>query len=124
LRTEWRHSPIIFNLREIRCRLLTVKAVVLTLHYSAALLQAIVQAGALGYVLKSDADRNLVATVDAVSQGKPHFTKFAENPSDHSATEPLPHLAARPLTPAVVACQLSSREREAVRSLAQTMHKL
>ena len=44
------------------------------MHESEQVVQEVLDAGARGYVLKSDAGRELVAAVDALSQHKPVFT--------------------------------------------------
>lgn len=50
------------------------EVVVLTMHHSEELAREVLKAGARGYVLKSDADENLIAAVDALRQHKPFFT--------------------------------------------------
>lgn len=47
---------------------------ILTMHESDDLVQQVVQAGARGYILKDEADRVLLAAVDAVRQHKPYFS--------------------------------------------------
>jgi len=47
---------------------------ILTMHESEQLVQEVVRAGAQGYVLKSDAGRDLVAAIEALSQHKAFFT--------------------------------------------------
>jgi len=44
------------------------------MHESEQLVQEVVRAGAQGYVLKSDAGRDLVAAIEALSQRKAFFT--------------------------------------------------
>lgn len=63
--------------RQIRKQLPKTQAVILTLHFSDQLVHNIVEAGARGYIMKSDADRDLVAAVDAVSRGRSFFTPGA-----------------------------------------------
>jgi len=48
--------------------------VVLTMHHSEELARDVLQAGARGYVLKSDADENLIAAVESLHQHKPFLT--------------------------------------------------
>jgi DNA-binding NarL/FixJ family response regulator len=48
--------------------------VVLTMHHSEELARNVLQAGARGYVLKSDADQNLIAAIESVRQHKPFLT--------------------------------------------------
>jgi DNA-binding NarL/FixJ family response regulator len=48
--------------------------VVLTMHHSEELARTVLQAGARGYVLKSDADQSLIAAVESLGQHKPFLT--------------------------------------------------
>ena len=50
------------------------EVLVLTMHHSEELARDVLQAGARGYVLKSDADENLIAAVDSLRQRKPFLT--------------------------------------------------
>src|SRR5204862_5769772 len=50
------------------------EVLVLTMHHSEELARDVLQAGARGYVLKSDADENLIAAVDTLRQHKPFLT--------------------------------------------------
>jgi DNA-binding NarL/FixJ family response regulator len=50
------------------------EVLVLTMHHSEQLAREVLQAGARGYLLKSDADQNLIAAVDSLSQHKPFLT--------------------------------------------------
>lgn len=50
------------------------KVLLLTIHESERVMAEMLEAGALGYVLKSDAAESLVAAVKALRQGKPFFT--------------------------------------------------
>jgi DNA-binding NarL/FixJ family response regulator len=47
---------------------------VLTMHESEQVVREVLEAGARGYVLKSDAGRSLVAAVDSLRQHRPFFT--------------------------------------------------
>jgi DNA-binding NarL/FixJ family response regulator len=71
-------------LREIRQWVPAAGIVVLTLHFSVSLTCELKRAGARGYVMKSDADRDLLAAIEAVAAGKTYFTPLAE-----AATAPL-----------------------------------
>jgi DNA-binding NarL/FixJ family response regulator len=51
-----------------------IEVLVLTMHHSEALARDVLQAGARGYVLKSDADEDLVSAVDSLRQHKPFLT--------------------------------------------------
>ena len=50
------------------------EVLVLTMHHSEELARDVLQAGARGYVLKSDADENLVTAVDSLRQHRPFLT--------------------------------------------------
>jgi DNA-binding NarL/FixJ family response regulator len=89
--------------------------VILTLHFSDVLLRRIVESGARAYIMKSDADRDLVAAVQAVAKHQPFFTARAadmlstgyvqpESPNHREGQE-----------------RLTSREREIVQLLAEGM---
>ncbi len=47
---------------------------VLTMHHSEELARDVLQAGARGYVLKSDADQSLIAAIESLRQHKPFLT--------------------------------------------------
>jgi DNA-binding NarL/FixJ family response regulator len=88
---------------------------ILTMHFSDQLVRDVVEAGARGYILKSDADRDLVTAVDAISNRRTFFTPRASEMllDDFSrqtyGTEPkLPQRN-----------RLTTREREIVQLLAE-----
>jgi DNA-binding NarL/FixJ family response regulator len=60
--------------RQIRARVPHTEVLIFTMHDSEILLQQVLQAGARGFLLKSDADDFLIAAVHALSQRKPFFT--------------------------------------------------
>jgi len=60
--------------RQIRKMAPEVAVLVLTAHESEQLAEQLLGAGALGYLLKSDAARDLPTAVDSVSRGKTFFT--------------------------------------------------
>jgi len=51
-----------------------IKVLVLTMYDSDPLIQQVLQAGARGYLLKSDAGRDLVSAIDALRRNKTFFT--------------------------------------------------
>jgi DNA-binding NarL/FixJ family response regulator len=106
-------------LRAIRSRLPNAGIVILTLHFSVQLVREIVKLGARGYVMKSDADRDLVNAVSAVAAGKTYFTAQVTPPDVAAAAAP--RATSVPSPPPTA---LTEREREAVRTIAQTMRKL
>jgi DNA-binding NarL/FixJ family response regulator len=60
--------------REIVKRGFRTKILMLSMHDTPEVIQQVINSGALGYVLKSDAMRDLIAAVDAVHSGKTFFT--------------------------------------------------
>jgi DNA-binding NarL/FixJ family response regulator len=54
------------------------KVLILTVHDADPVIHEVLDAGAQGYVLKSDAGRDLVAAVEAVSRNKTFFTSKVE----------------------------------------------
>jgi DNA-binding NarL/FixJ family response regulator len=108
-------------LRAIKDRLPYTGIVVLTLHFSEGLVREIFKAGARGYVMKSDADRDLVDAVTAVAAGKSYSTVVAAQAQGAQAAEPATTSRHQSTLPPG---SLTDREREAVRILAQTMRKL
>lgn len=60
--------------REILRALPKTEVVLLTMHNTEQVIREVLESGARGFVLKSDAGQNLVAAVKAVAEGKPFFT--------------------------------------------------
>lgn len=60
--------------RQIRSRLPNSEVLIFTMHESDTLIRDIIQAGARGFLMKSDAKRFLLAAVDSLSAHKPFFT--------------------------------------------------
>ena len=50
------------------------EVLVLTMHHSEQLARDVLQAGARGYLMKSDADQSLIAGVESLRQHKPFLT--------------------------------------------------
>jgi DNA-binding NarL/FixJ family response regulator len=101
--------------RQILKAMPQTEVLILTVHESEQVVKEVLKAGARGYVLKSDAGRDLVAAVQALSQHQTFFTsKVAEMvlagylrrdaPAPEEAGPRLP---------------LSSREREVIQLLAE-----
>src|SRR5271156_5566083 len=63
--------------RRIRKTLPKTEIVILTLHFSDQLVHDIVEAGARAYIMKSDAERDLVAAVEALAEHRSFFTARA-----------------------------------------------
>ena len=65
--------------RQILERGSRTRILMLSMHDTPEVIQQVINSGALGYVLKSDAMRDLIAAVDAVRSGNTFFTpKVAE----------------------------------------------
>ncbi|MGA3177437.1 MAG: response regulator transcription factor [Candidatus Acidiferrum sp.] len=97
--------------RRIRKASPHTQVLILTMHESDELVQQVVEAGARGYILKDDADRVLLAAVDAIRQNKPYFsvrTSLAVDPHNPSADPSKPHRS-----------RLTPREREILQLLAE-----
>ncbi len=60
--------------RQIRLRSPGTEVIIFTMHDNNGLIRDLLQAGALGYLLKSDAKRLLLAAVETVAGHKPFFT--------------------------------------------------
>jgi DNA-binding NarL/FixJ family response regulator len=90
------------------------RVLVLTMHNSEELVHSCLQAGAQGYILKSDAERDLVYALQAVLDGKTFFT--------HDAADLVAKLGERDgQTTEQVFEHLSRREQEVIQLLAQGM---
>ena len=63
--------------RQIRKAVPETLVLVLTVHESEEILVEVLRAGAHGCMLKSDAGRELVSAIEALTQGKPFFTSKA-----------------------------------------------
>ena len=75
--------------RAIREASLETEVLVFTIHFSEELAHAVLAAGALGYVLKSDADSELLAALDHMRHHQPFFTSklammMSQNITHHS----------------------------------------
>jgi DNA-binding NarL/FixJ family response regulator len=60
--------------RALRQESPTTNILVLTMHFSEEIAREVLRSGAIGYVLKSDADTELLSAVDHARQGQPFFT--------------------------------------------------
>jgi DNA-binding NarL/FixJ family response regulator len=88
------------------------KVVVLTMHDSEELARKVLEAGARGYVLKSDAARDLANAVKSVVKGKPFFSGKINEMLLRGYLE-----GSRQSSPAIP--ELTPREREVVQLLAE-----
>jgi DNA-binding NarL/FixJ family response regulator len=90
------------------------RILILTMHAAEELIQKTLKVGASGYVLKSDAERDLITAVEALLHKKTFFTPIAaevvlDNLRDSS----------RKRAPHANGVRLSPREREVVQLLAE-----
>ena len=104
--------------RQILKAVPSTKVLVLTMYDSDPLIQQVLQAGARGYLLKSDAGRDLVSAIDALRRNKTFFTPkvsqmvlegyLDKNPREKEELETEPE-----------SLRLTSRQREIVQLLAE-----
>jgi DNA-binding NarL/FixJ family response regulator len=91
-----------------------VEVVLLTMHNTDQVIREVLESGARGYVLKSDAEQDLIAAVKAVAAGKPFFTANVTEVvlkgylNRSTSTEPAETLL-----------ELTTRERQVVQLLAE-----
>lgn len=100
--------------RKIRKILPSTEVLVLSLHYSDQLVREVLDSGARAYILKSDADRDLLAAVEALANNRSFFTSGAAQIVIDGFCNP----ASTPETP-LLRKALSAREREIVQLLAE-----
>ena len=101
--------------RRIRTISKNTEILILSMHYSDQLIREIVDAGALGYVLKSDSDHDLVVAVESLARHKPFFTSQASEviPNGLNTGDPVMKI------PELLDNRLTSREREILQLLAE-----
>ncbi|HME39601.1 MAG TPA: response regulator transcription factor [Steroidobacteraceae bacterium] len=105
--------------REIRVSTPKTRILIVTAHESEQLIRDVLDAGAMGYVLKSDAGRVLVQAIEALLDDRPFFTskvaRFVLEGYLRSGEESAAHSAG----PGQGAGALSPRERHIVQLLAE-----
>jgi DNA-binding NarL/FixJ family response regulator len=90
-----------------------LKVLILTMHASEQVVREVLEAGARAYVLKSDADRDLLAALEALREEKSFFTtKVSQMVLDG-------YLRAGHTVPEMPARSLTGRQRDIVRLLAE-----
>lgn len=65
--------------RQIKLRVPSVEVLIFTMHDNEMILQDLLQAGARGYLLKSDVEQHLYSAVEALAVGRPYFTGGASD---------------------------------------------
>lgn len=88
---------------------------ILTMHFSDQLVREVIEAGARGYILKSDADRDLVTAVDSIANRRTFFTSRASEML--LGGKALQTANVEPKLP--LRSRLTAREREIVQLLAE-----
>jgi DNA-binding NarL/FixJ family response regulator len=99
--------------RRIRVVSANTEILILTMHESDDLVQQVAQAGARGYILKDEADRVLLAAVEAVWHHKPYFSPRVSS----ALSDDAPSTAADGSKPS--RARLTPREREILQLLAE-----
>ena len=101
--------------RQIRKASSRTEVLILSVHHSDHLIREVIDAGARGYLVKSDSDRDLVAAVESLSHHKPFFTAHATEMllSGYAGEAPVEN------PDASMAQRLTAREREIVQLLAE-----
>jgi DNA-binding NarL/FixJ family response regulator len=89
------------------------EVLILTMHDSELLVQEVLGAGAHGYILKDDADRNLIAAVDALRRHKPFLSSRVSEAAAKTlpGDDPAAHRSSR--------SRVTPREREVLQLLAE-----
>lgn len=93
----------------------TIKILVLTMHNSEQVMRAVLEAGARGYLLKSDAGRDLLTGLDTLMK---HHTFFTSQAADMILDGYL-HSSSQSSGDSVTMVALSPREREVMQLLAE-----
>ena len=97
--------------RQIRKVSPRTEILILTMHDSEHMIQGVLDAGAHGYILKDDADKNLLAAVESMRRHKPYLSSRVSVAA--AAAQPDADGIERP------ARRLTPREREIVQLLAE-----
>ncbi len=101
--------------RQIKKALPHTEILILTVHESEQIASEVLKVGARGYILKSDAGRELVAAVKAVAAHKNYFTsRIAQMVSDSTLKE-----GAQAIEAEDIGSRLTPREKEIVQLLAE-----
>lgn len=101
--------------RQIHKSLPKVSILILTVHFTDHMVREVIECGARGYILKSDADRDLVNAVEAMSRHRTFFTPKASEMLLEGYTRPIVEADLK----LPVRNRLTPREREIVQLLAE-----
>jgi len=92
------------------------KVLILTMHESDPLIREVLDAGARGYLLKSDATKDLVNAVEAIRRNKTYFTSRVAQMVLDGYLDKKPRTSTEADLPAT---RLTPRQREIVQLLAE-----
>ena len=92
------------------------RVLILTMHESEQVVREVLEAGARGFILKSDAGRDLVAAVEALQRNKTFFTSKVAEMVLEAYLKTKPHSPEEAL---LIRETLTPREREIVQLLAE-----
>jgi DNA-binding NarL/FixJ family response regulator len=102
--------------RQIHKAFPKIAILILSLHFSDSLVREIVDAGARAYIMKSDADRDLLGAVEALANRRTYFTARAADMLFNDLSQP-GGSSSQPQ--AITRERLTPREREIVQLLAE-----
>jgi DNA-binding NarL/FixJ family response regulator len=108
------HLRGIEAIREIRALRPGLRILILTMHRESEYLFQAISAGADGYLLKDDAQRDLFSAIESVSQGKIYISRFLAEESNRDWAQ-----IRRGATQATPRDPLTSREREVLKLIAE-----
>jgi DNA-binding NarL/FixJ family response regulator len=101
--------------RQIRKLSPQTEVLILSMHDSELLIQEVLEAGAHGYILKDDADRNLISAVDALRRHEPYLSLRVSQAASKAVLAP----GDGPATDRPTRSRLTPREREILQLLAE-----
>jgi len=101
--------------RRIRKMLPKCQVLILSLHYSDQLVREVLDSGARGYILKSDATRDLLKAIEALAMHRSFFTSGAAQ----IIIDGFRNSGSEKVAGGLMRERLSSREREIVQLLAE-----
>jgi len=107
--------------RKLRREFPDVKVIVLTMHFAEEVARECLRAGARAYVLKSDADEDLLEAVRAVRDDRPFFTPRIKDIFYFNAFTPCNPVAPRGTDGEIPLERLTQREQEIIRMLCEGM---
>ena len=101
--------------RRIRIASKNTEVLILSVHYSDQLIREIIDAGANGYVLKTDSDRDLLIAIEALARHKQFFTSKATEVIESETSSS----GAAKKSPQPFRDRVTSREREIIQLLCE-----